>query len=105
VLDVELVKFYTAEMINILEYMHNKGICHRDLKPSNFLFDENYHLKIVNIIPNLIRINYRLILVLLRSKLKNKSSLGQGPSLFVLKCNLTPSNQIMLWEQRAMIFN
>jgi 3-phosphoinositide dependent protein kinase-1 len=46
-LSIELVKFFAAEMINILEYMHGKGICHRDLKPSNLLFDENYHLKLV----------------------------------------------------------
>ena len=28
--------------------MHNKGICHRDLKPANLLFDDNYHLKLVD---------------------------------------------------------
>ena len=37
-----------AEIINILEYMHSKGVCHRDLKPANLLLDDNYHLKIVD---------------------------------------------------------
>jgi 3-phosphoinositide dependent protein kinase-1 len=37
----------TAEIINILEHLREKGIAHRDLKPSNLLFDENYHLKLV----------------------------------------------------------
>lgn len=47
-LSPELTKFMSAEIINILEYMHSKGICHRDLKPSNLLIDENYHLKLVD---------------------------------------------------------
>jgi len=37
-----------AEIINILEYMHSKGIAHRDLKPSNLLIDEYCHLKLVD---------------------------------------------------------
>lgn len=44
----ELTKFFSAEIINILEYIHSKGISHRDLKPSNLLLDDNYHLKLVD---------------------------------------------------------
>jgi 3-phosphoinositide dependent protein kinase-1 len=44
----ELAKFYIAEIINMLEYIHEKGMAHRDLKPSNLLLDENYHLKLVD---------------------------------------------------------
>ena len=44
----DLTKFMSAEIINILEYIHSKGISHRDLKPSNLLFDDNYHLKLVD---------------------------------------------------------
>lgn len=44
----ELVRFMSAEIINILEYIHSKGVCHRDLKPANLLLDENYHLKLVD---------------------------------------------------------
>jgi serine/threonine protein kinase len=37
-----------AEIVDILEYMHSKGVAHRDLKPSNLLLDENFHLKLVD---------------------------------------------------------
>ena len=45
---MELVKFYTAEVVNILEYLRSKGVAHRDLKPSNLLLDNNYHLKMID---------------------------------------------------------
>ena len=44
----ELAAFFSAEIINILEYLHSMGFSHRDLKPSNLLLDENYHLKLVD---------------------------------------------------------
>jgi len=47
-LKIETAKFVAEEIINILEYMHSKGIAHRDLKPSNLMIDENYHLKLVD---------------------------------------------------------
>jgi 3-phosphoinositide dependent protein kinase-1 len=45
---IDQVQFLTAEIINILEHMHSKGISHRDLKPSNLLLDEEYHLKLID---------------------------------------------------------
>jgi len=45
---IDQVRFLTAEIINILEHMHSKGISHRDLKPSNLLLDEEYHLKLID---------------------------------------------------------
>jgi 3-phosphoinositide dependent protein kinase-1 len=47
-LSLDLVKFMSAEIINIIEYIHNKGVCHRDLKPANLLLDENNHLKLID---------------------------------------------------------
>jgi serine/threonine protein kinase len=44
---LDLVRFYAAEIISALEYMHDKCIIHRDLKPENILISDNWHLKIV----------------------------------------------------------
>ena len=41
-----LIKFYTAEIIRILELMFDLGVVHRDLKPENLLLSESYHLKL-----------------------------------------------------------
>jgi len=47
-----LARFYTAEMVSALEYMHEKKVVHRDLKPENILLDKNYHLKLVSLFFN-----------------------------------------------------
>lgn len=45
---LELTKYYAAEIILALEYMHNKNILHRDLKPENILITSDWHLKIID---------------------------------------------------------
>lgn len=46
-LPIELARFYTAEIVSALEYLHTSKIGHRDLKPENILLDQKYHIKIV----------------------------------------------------------
>jgi serine/threonine protein kinase len=42
----QVAKFYLAEIIIALEFIHAKNIIYRDLKPENILIDINGHIKI-----------------------------------------------------------
>lgn len=42
------LRYYAAELVLALEYLHSKNIIHRDLKPENILFDHNFHIVITD---------------------------------------------------------
>nr|POF15368.1 serine/threonine-protein kinase ksg1 [Quercus suber] len=46
--DVECTKFYGAEILDSIAYMHSRGVIHRDLKPENVLLDRDMHVKITD---------------------------------------------------------
>lgn len=47
-LEEKVARFYLAEIILALEYLHTKGIVYRDLKPSNILIDSAGHIKLTD---------------------------------------------------------
>ena len=42
----DLAKFYAAEILFAICYLHKRGIYHRDLKPENIGLDEEMHIKL-----------------------------------------------------------
>ena len=47
-LDEDIAKFLTAELILAMKHMHNKGVIFRDLKPENLLIDSRGHLRLAD---------------------------------------------------------
>lgn len=46
--DVECTRFFGAQILDAIEYMHSRGVIHRDLKPENVLLDDQLHVKITD---------------------------------------------------------
>lgn len=47
-IDEELANFYFTQLINAVDFMHQKGVAHRDIKPENILLDKDGNLKLAD---------------------------------------------------------
>eukprot|EP01033_Poteriospumella_lacustris_P011218 gene11217-7979_t len=48
-LSEERVRFYVAEIVLALDYLHKMGLMYRDLKPNNVLLNEDGHIQLVDL--------------------------------------------------------
>lgn len=46
--DEECTRFYGAQILDTIDFMHSRGVIHRDLKPENVLLDDQLHVKITD---------------------------------------------------------
>lgn len=47
-IDEDTAKYYLAQIVLALEYLHKNGVIHRDLKPENILIDADGHIKLTD---------------------------------------------------------
>ncbi|XP_056391077.1 protein kinase C theta type-like isoform X2 [Hyla sarda] len=48
-LDIDNIRFYAAEMVCGLQFLHGHNIVHRDLKPENIMLDAEGHIRIIDL--------------------------------------------------------
>ena len=48
IFDENEVRFFIAEVLLAIEYLHAKDILYRDLKPENILIDEKGHIRLAD---------------------------------------------------------
>jgi serine/threonine protein kinase len=44
----DIARFYAAEIVLVLEYLHSRAIVYRDLKPENILLAQDGHVKLID---------------------------------------------------------
>ena len=47
-LSLSCARYYTAQVVDTVQWIHSKGILHRDLKPENILLDSEMRIKIAD---------------------------------------------------------
>ena len=47
-LSLYAIRFYAANMVEVLDYLHSNAIAHRDVKPENVMISTDGYLKIID---------------------------------------------------------
>lgn len=48
-IDIELIKYFSAQSLQLLEFLQDRSIIYRDIKPENLMIEFNTgHLKLVD---------------------------------------------------------
>lgn len=47
-LNENAVRYYSAQIIDAIDFLHSKGIIHRDIKPENILLDNEWKIKLTD---------------------------------------------------------
>nr|AML77928.1 putative LOV domain-containing protein [Pinguicula agnata] len=85
VLKEDAVRFYAAEVVVALEYLHCQGVIYRDLKPENVLIQQNGHISLTDFdLSCLTSCKPQLLIPAVNEKKKHhKSHKGQQAPIFL----------------------
>jgi len=45
---VRMVRYFTAQLVGVLQFIHFNGIVHRDLKPQNIMISSDFRIKLID---------------------------------------------------------
>ena len=45
-ISLNCARYYTAQLIDAVQYLHDAGVVHRDIKPENLLLDHEWKMKL-----------------------------------------------------------